>query len=500
MPTVRVETVKGDIYEVKHVFSLAQVREQLAKVYKTQAPSLRFFYSGHEITNATANMEAMSEKGNLFVLRSQTHDVDVLLSALKLHIKKMCEVYRVEHANFVRFQKRSITRGDREMYAINQLKEQIRAKVQLKIAFASRRQFLEADDMKRAVEVLQEKLRGLEEKVEEQRRLALEDRKSSEVQSFVELREDVMNKLKQCHIVVIGFFEKLQGVDNEAIDRLTSRIQVLEMDNAAKVQNAMKNLAKEIVEAEQEMDTLAAQEEYRAANESKLRLAYLHKQVKVMADYRFKDALVIYAKRYSSEKTAAEAPAGVNLNVHGEFEIYLTYEKVLNILGKRVAVSETEGGTIVETLATLTSLITSLPMPGTADNAEHVTNVKMLLQRILNTSVLLSAKAATKRSARNEHVLRLKDRAPESPGSKASPRSRANRSLKSSSPVTKSTRRTLQRMAIMNNRSDAKSNDLDELSEMEMSESIANIEKEFEGITGSFAASPAASPRFSRAP
>jgi len=500
MPTIRVETVKGDIYEVKHVFSLTQVKEQLAKVYKTQSPALRFFYNGHEVTDANVNMEAMEEKGNVFVIKSRSHDVDSLLVALKLRVRKMCEVFRTVSSNFVRFQKRVVCRGQREEDALHQLEEQIRSKTQLKLAYASRRQYLEADEMKRAIEVLQDKLKALQDKLQREQSTGLVDAKSREIESFGDLKNDVMKKLEQTEIVVKGYFDKLQTTDRAAIERLNSRIEVLELDNAAKIQNAMKNLAREIMEAEQEMDALAAQEEYRAANDAKLRIAYLQKQVKIMSDYNFKDALAIYAKVYSSKKAAAEAPAGVNLNVHGEFEIYLTYRTVLKLLGERVSKHERESKLILGTLSTLATLIESLPMPDLEADSKFNANAQLILKRILNASILLSAKAASTRSALvgdsgASNLLRLKNRSengtktPSSVGARTWDSDEFEKRT-SRSPIRESVRRALNELALSDGSTPRPMKASARRGGRKLSDSVASLEREVGALTGEAHASP----------
>ena len=100
----------------------------------------------------------------------------------------------------------------------------------------------------------------------------------------------------------------------------------METDNDAKIKLGIKDLAREIMECE-EMNECAAREEYRAANDAKLRLAFLHKQVKILTDFNFRDALETYATLYSSKKSSAETPAGVSLNANGNYGSILRLEQ-----------------------------------------------------------------------------------------------------------------------------------------------------------------------------
>lgn len=395
------------MYEIKHVFTLKQVKEQLARIYRTQIPALRLFYNGREITETNTDLNAIEKKGNVFVLKSQTHDIDSLLSALKLRINKMCEVYRVACGNFVRFTKKLHRRETREDRAIMDTKEQIEKKNKLKVAFASRRQYVEAQEMKDAVAILQRQLDKLEKNRREGLDKQLVEAKTLTTESFAQIKADVVNKLAQTEIVIKEFYSKLTEEDVDAVKRLRKRLEVLAADNAAKIKNGIKSLAREIMECEDEMNTLAEREEYREASKEKLRLAFLHKHVKMLSDFNFRNALATYSKLYSSKKGAAESPAGLSLNANGEYEIYLTTKAVMSELQMRVKKLQKNSETIIRTLSSLDGMVSSVPLP--EDETATSPATKVLIQRILNASVMLSAKASTTRTPSNSRLLRIKN-------------------------------------------------------------------------------------------
>lgn len=409
MPTIRVETVRGELYEIKHVFTLKQVKEQLMRICEAQIPSLRLFYNGRELTDANVDLNAIERKGNVFVLRSQTHDVDSLLSALKLRINKMCEVYRVACGNFVRFTKKLHRREAKEERAIEEIKEQIEKKNSLKVAFASRRQYVEAQEMKDAVTILQKQLEKLENKRSTGLDSQLIEAKTQTTESFAQIKADVVNKLSQTTTVIKEFYSKLITEDVEAVKRLRDRLEVIALDNARKVENGIQSLAREIMECEDEMNGCAEREEYREANKAKMRLAFLHKQVKILSDFNFRNALATYSKLYSSAKADAESPAGLSLNANGEYEIYLTTKKVMGELKERATKLQTNSETIVRTLSSLDTMVNDVPLPEDEDASSPDTRV--LIQRILNASVMLTSKASTTRTPVSTHskLLRIKN-------------------------------------------------------------------------------------------
>ena len=407
--TVRVDTVKGEVYEIKNVKNLSQIKTQLARTLKTQPPTLKLYYNGREITDSKSmNLKAIEAKGNIFVLSTRTHLVDDLLSCLKLKISKMCETYRVSCGNFVRFTMKLERRMSREEQAIQELEKKIAEKNKLKETFAARRQFLEAQEMKNAVDILKNQLIKLKKIRGDGLDKQLVEAKTRTTETFEDLKTEVIEKLGQTEVVVSAYFKNIIAEDKAAIKRLRTRLEVLETDNDAKIKLGIKDLAREIMECEEEMNECAAREEYRAANDAKLRLAFLHKQVKILTDFNFRDALETYATLYSSKKSSAEAPAGVSLNANGEYEIYLTTQTVLRVLEERLVKLQSNSEAILRTLGSISEMVVRIPLP--QEESSRSSGSKLLIQRILNASVMLNAKASTtrERKGRNE-MLRLKN-------------------------------------------------------------------------------------------
>ena len=406
--TVRVDTVKGEVYEIKNVKSLSQIKMQLARTLGTQPPSLRLYYNGREVTESNVNLKAIESKGNIFVLKTRTHLVDELLSSLKLRISKMCEVYRVSCGNFVRFTMKLERRLTREEQAIQELEKKIAEKNRLKEEFASRRQFLDAQEMKNAVDILKNQLLKLKKTIGDGLDKQLVEAKTRTTETFEQLRDDVINKLSQTEVVVNAYFKNLIAEDVGAIKRLGTRLDVLETDNDAKIKLGIKDLAREIMECEEEMNECSAREEYRAANDAKLRLEYLHKQVKILTDFNFQSALETYATLYSSKKSSAEAPAGVSLNANGEYEIYLTTQTVMSILQERLVKVQSNAEAILRTLASISEMVVKVPLP--QEESSRSSSSRLLVQRILNASVMLNSKASTTRQKKGKkELLRLKN-------------------------------------------------------------------------------------------
>ena len=223
-----------------------------------------------------------------------------------------------------------------------------------------------------------------------------------------DLKTEVIEKLGQTEVVVSAYFKNIIAEDKAAIKRLRTRLEVLETDNDAKIKLGIKDLAREIMECEEEMDECASREEYRAANDAKLRLAFLHKQVKILTDFKFRDALETYSTLYSSKKSSAESPAGVSLNANGEYEIYLTTQTVLKVLEERLVKIKSNAEAIIQTLSSISEMVVRVPLP--QEESARSSSSKLLVQRILNASVMLNAKAPTtrERSGKGE-MLRLKN-------------------------------------------------------------------------------------------
>ena len=313
---------------------MSQIKTQLLNVENSTADA-QIVLQRQRDYGFQRKFESGRGKGKYICVSTRTHLVDDLLSCLKLKISKMCETYRVSCGNFVRFTMKLERRMSREEQAIQELENKIAEKNKLKETFAARRQFLEAQEMKNAVDILKNQLIKLKKIRGDGLDKQLVEAKARTEETFEDLKTEVIEKLGQTEVVVSAYFKNIIAEDKAAIKRLRTRLEVLETDNDAKIKWGIKDLAREIMEWVEEMNECAAREEYRAANDAKLRLAFLHKQVKILTDFNFRDALETYATLYSSKKSSAETPV-VSLNANGEYEIYLTTRTVLGVLEGRL--------------------------------------------------------------------------------------------------------------------------------------------------------------------
>jgi len=410
MPSIRVETVKGELLEINNVVSLSQVRELLANTYHVPIPAIRLFYCGREITDANVRLRDIEKKGNAFVVKSPTHESDIL-SALKLRITKFAEAHRVLCTNYNRFHKKLVRRDAQEGQMIAHILEEKEKKEAMKKEFAKRRKYLQAQQMKTAIGLLDKQLEKMRKSRTEPGHHDTTLAASAEqiMQTYKIIRSDVITKLSQTKQVLMIYYTKLTSEDLTALDRLQARLDVLAADNDTKLKAAMKRFAKDVMDTEQKMHVLAEKEEYQAANDAKTHLVWLHKQIKVLSKFKLGATLVEYKKLYNtkSQHKNIASPAGVSLNVHGEFEIFLTYEAVSRVLRQRVARLKNHAKNTQVTLLKLAELVQLVASPD-HEMASSQRN-QNIVKKILSTVMSLTNSKASDRST---PVKRAKARTP----------------------------------------------------------------------------------------
>lgn len=288
---------------------------------------------------------------------------------------------------------------------------EIEKKERQKAEFARKRKYLEAQEMKTGIMLLQKQLLTLREgrprHKEGERDLGIVSFKKTGailaanedqiMETYEKMKSDVIVKLSQTKQVLLVYYNKLTSEDLAALERLQARLDVLAADNDTKLKSAMKRFAKDVMDTEQKMHELAEKEEYKAANEAKTHLVWLHKQIKVLRKYDLNESLEEFSKLYNTKKQHKDiaCPAGVSLNVHGEFQIYLTYVVVSRVLKQRVMWQKAYAQSVQETLGKLCELVERVVSPDTAE-AANSTRAHAVVKRILSTVAQLTSKASVR--------------------------------------------------------------------------------------------------------
>ena len=142
------------------------------------------------------------------------------------------------------------------------MENKIAEKNKLKETFAARRQFLEAQEMKNAVDILKNQLIKLKKIRGDGLDKQLVEAKARTEETFEDLKTEVIEKLGQTEVVVSAYFKNIIAEDKAAIKRLRTRLEVLKPITMPR-SSCIKDLAREIMECEEEMNECAAREEYR---------------------------------------------------------------------------------------------------------------------------------------------------------------------------------------------------------------------------------------------